>query len=111
MDEDNVETVRNWSQEKKTPNGMLNNLFQVQEFLGFCNYYQRFISKYSEIAQPLTGLTKKHEPLVRETEQQLAFETMIEDFTTAPIFRHFDVDREVIIETDASDDISAGVLA
>jgi len=35
MDQDKVETVWNWSREKKTENGWLNNLFQVQQFLGF----------------------------------------------------------------------------
>jgi hypothetical protein len=33
MDEDKVETVRNWTWEKKTENGSLNNLFEVQQFL------------------------------------------------------------------------------
>ena len=47
MDEDKVETIRNWSQENKTANRRLNNLFKVQQFLGFCNYYGQFISKYS----------------------------------------------------------------
>ena len=111
MDEDKVETVWNWSQERKTPNGRLSNLFEVQQFLGFCNYYQRFISKYSEKAEPLTRLTKKNEPFVWESEQQLAFEIMITAFTTAPALRHFDHEREVIIETDASDYVSAGVLS
>jgi len=111
MDEDKVETVRNWSKEKKTQNGRLNNLFEVQQFLGFCNYYRRLISKYSEKAEPLTRLTKKDEPFVWGSEQQLAFETMVSAFTTAPALRHFDHDREVIIETDASDYVSAGVLS
>jgi hypothetical protein len=35
MDEDKVETVRNWSREKMTLNVRLNNLFEVQEFRGF----------------------------------------------------------------------------
>jgi hypothetical protein len=35
MDEDKIETIRNWSREKKTENGRLNNLFEVQKFLGF----------------------------------------------------------------------------
>jgi hypothetical protein len=39
MDEDKVETLWNWSREKKTKNGWLNNLFEVQQFLRFCNYY------------------------------------------------------------------------
>jgi len=64
---------------------------------------------YSEKAEPLTRLTKKHEPFVRESEQQLAFKTMITAFTTAPALRHFDHEREIIIETDASDCVSAGV--
>jgi len=39
LDEDKVQTVRNWSREKRTENRRLNNLFEVQQFLGFCNYY------------------------------------------------------------------------
>jgi hypothetical protein len=50
MDEDMVETVQHWSRDKKTENGQLNRLFEVQQFLGFCNYYQQFIPKYSEKA-------------------------------------------------------------
>jgi len=111
MDEDKVETVRNWSREKMTKNGRLNNLFEVQHFLGFCNYYPRFISKYSEKAEPLTRLTKKDEPFVWEAEQQLAFEMMVSTFTTAPVLWHFDQDRELIIETDTSDYVLAGVLS
>jgi len=111
MDEDKIETVRNWSKEKKTDNGRLNNLFEVQQFLGFCNYYRRFISKYSEKAEPLTRLTKKDEPFVWVSEQQLTFEIMVKAFNTAPALRHFNHEREVIIETDASDYVSAGVLS
>jgi hypothetical protein len=39
MDKDNVETVRNCSREKKTENGWQNNIIEVQQFLGLCNYY------------------------------------------------------------------------
>jgi len=35
IDEDKIGTVRNWSREKKTKNGRLNNLFEVQQFHGF----------------------------------------------------------------------------
>ena len=31
----------------------------VRSFLGFANYYRRFIAKYAEIAAPLTYLMKK----------------------------------------------------
>ena len=59
MDENKVETLQNWGREKKTTNGRLNNLFEVQLFLGFCNYYRRFIPRCSEKAEPLTRPTKK----------------------------------------------------
>ena len=36
--EDMVETVRNWSREKRTKTGRLNSLFKVLQFLAFCNY-------------------------------------------------------------------------
>jgi hypothetical protein len=44
-------------------------------------------------------------------EQQKAIEAMIHAFETAPILRHFDHSREVGIETDSSDYVSAGVLS
>jgi len=111
MDEDTVKTVRNQSWERKTQNGRLNSLFEVQQFLGFCNHHWLFISKYSENAVLSTNLTLKDEPFVWEAEQQLAFEGMVTAFTMAPVLRHFDHEREVNIETDASDYVSAGVLS
>jgi hypothetical protein len=54
---------------------------------------------------------KKEEPLIGESEQQLAFETMINRFPTAPTIHHFDHEWEVIIDTDASDYVSSGVLS
>ena len=111
MDEDKFETVRNWSREKKTENGRLNNLFKVQQFLEFRKYYGRFISNSSEKAEPLARLTKKDERVLWEAEQELAFETMVIAFTTAPALWHFDHEMEVIIEIDTSDYVSAGELS
>jgi hypothetical protein len=84
MNEDTIQTVWNWSREKKTENGCLKNLFEVQQILGFCNYYQQFIPKYSEKAEPLTSHTQKDQPFVWESEQQLVFESMVTEFTLAP---------------------------
>jgi len=84
MDPDKVDTVRNWSQAKKTANGRLNNLFEVQQFLGFCNYYRRLIKGYSDVAEPLTRLTEKDVSFEWLEDQQMAFEGMVLKFTTAP---------------------------
>jgi hypothetical protein len=40
-------------------------------------------------------------------DQQKAFEEMVLTFTTAPTLGHFDHSKEVIIETDASEYVSA----
>jgi len=111
MDEDKVETVKNWSRENKTMNGRLKILFEVQQSLGFCNYHRRFIPKYSEKAEPLTKRNKNDEAFGSEAEQQLAFKTMLSAFTTAAVLRHFHHDREVIIEPETSDYQSAGVIS
>jgi hypothetical protein len=63
------------------------------------------------VAEPLTRLTKKVVPFEWLGDQWQAFEEMVLIFTTAPTLRHFDHTREVIIETDASDYTSAGVLS
>jgi hypothetical protein len=84
MNEDMVDTVWNSSWEKKTKNGCLNNHFEVQQFLGFCNDYWWFNPKYSENVELLTTLTKRDEPFIWESEQQLACETLITTFTCAP---------------------------
>jgi hypothetical protein len=63
------------------------------------------------VAEPLTRLPKKDVPCEWLEYQQRAFEVMVLKFTTAPILRHFNHSREVVIETDASDYVSAGVLS
>ena len=37
-------------------------LTDVQSFMGFCNFYRRFIKGFSRIMKPLTRLTKKNKP-------------------------------------------------
>jgi hypothetical protein len=46
---------------------------QVQAFLGFCNFYRRFIQGFSQIARSLFELTKKGAPFHWERSQESAF--------------------------------------
>jgi hypothetical protein len=50
-------------------------------------------------------------PFVWTDECSKSFEALKQAFTMAPILCHFDHDREVIVKTDASDYISAGILS
>src|SRR5271154_6869788 len=52
------------------------NLKQVQQFLGFCNFYRRFVEGFSKIAGPLHGLSKKDHAFEWKTEHQEAFDTL-----------------------------------
>jgi hypothetical protein len=87
------------------------NVKDVQSFLGFANFYRCFIRGYSAIVVPLTCLTRKNTTFVWDTTCTDSFAALKHAFTTAPILRHFDYDREAIVETDASDYISAGILS
>jgi hypothetical protein len=97
--------------ENKIQNGQLYNLFEVQQFLGFCRYYRPFIPQNSEKVEPLTQLTKPDEPFLWESKWQLALESMVTGLTTAPTLRHFNHEREVIIESDPSNYVSAGIVS
>jgi hypothetical protein len=97
------------SQANKTNNGHLNNLFDVQLLLGFCNYYQWFIPWYSEKPATWITVTRQTEPFVWRLEQQVAFNTMINAFATAQAICHFDHSSEVIIDTGMYEYVSAGV--
>jgi len=58
MDHDIEDTFRNWSREQKIANICLNNLFAVQQSLGFWNKYRSFIKGYLAVAEPLTPIGK-----------------------------------------------------
>jgi len=40
----------------------LENITQLRLFLGFCNYYRRFIAQWLKSIKPFIRLTKKEEP-------------------------------------------------
>lgn len=86
------------------------NLKQLMTFIQTCSWFRRFIPKFSEIARPLTCLTKKNATWMWETEQQLAFETLKDALTSAPILRQADEKLPFIIRTDASDYALGAVL-
>jgi hypothetical protein len=83
----------------------------VQRFLGFANFYRRFIKGYSKIRTSLTTLTCKDKPFSWNPTAQAAFDTLKMAFTSAPILIHPDPTKPFIVETDASDFALGAILS
>ena len=80
-------------------------------FLGFANFYCRFIYGYLEITVPLTWLTRKDVPWDFSDDCQKSFKKLKKAFTTAPVLTHWIPDTPIMVETDASDYALAAVLS
>ncbi|KIN99141.1 hypothetical protein M404DRAFT_30604 [Pisolithus tinctorius Marx 270] len=76
MSKEKVQTICDWPEPRKVKD--------IQSFLGFANFYCRFIFNYSDI---------------------------IAAFTTVPVLTHFIPGVPITIETDASDYAIAGILS
>jgi hypothetical protein len=83
----------------------------IQVFLGFANFYRKFINEYSHVVTPLTALLKKDVAFRWSPEAHKAFRTLKEAFTTAPILRHFDRTRPAILEADTSNEALGGAVS
>ena len=89
----------------------------MQVFLGFANFYRRFIANYSKIAVPLTAMLKgskngkKVGPYIMTNEVRKAFKRLKNAFSSAPVLQHFDPSKPIRIETDASGFAIVGILS
>jgi len=103
MSPDKIQTISDWPEPRKVKD--------IQSFLGFANFYRRFIFNYSDIVVPLTRLTRKDAPWNFSEDCRRSFNALKHAFTTAPILTHFIPDTPIIVETDASDYAVAGILS
>jgi hypothetical protein len=77
MSPSKVKTIQEWVAPQKVKD--------VQAFIGFANFYRRFISGFSKIVAPLTELTKKGVAFEWSSKCQQAFEELKRKFIEAPI--------------------------
>lgn len=77
------------------------NVKQVKSFLGLTGYYRKFVPKYSDIAKPLTNLTKVTEWSWSDECKQ-AYDTLVTHITSSPILAYPDFARTFYVTTDAS---------
>src|SRR6202789_1534052 len=83
---------------------------QVRAFLGFGNFYRRFIRKFSDVARPLNDLLKKDKVFDWTDKCQQSFDDLKRRFTEEPVLMMPDHSRPFQIEADASKYASGAVL-
>jgi hypothetical protein len=98
-----VDAVRNWPEPTDVKG--------IQRFLGFANFYRKFVQDYAKITKPLTDLIKKDTPFVWTEAQQGAFEELKRKFTMEPVLKHYDRTKVAYLETDASDFAISAILS
>ncbi|KAL0162334.1 hypothetical protein M9458_041730, partial [Cirrhinus mrigala] len=76
---------------------------ELQRFLGFANFYRRFIKGYSQITSALTSLLKGAKKTITWTPAaQAVFIQLKTAFCTAPILKHPDPNLPFVVEVDAA---------
>ena len=113
MEEDRISTVQSWP--------IPECIREIQIFIGFVNFYRRFIEGFSRRALGLTNMLKGTEKVSKKTqarkqenfltdEARNSFHELIRIFTTAPFLVHFDSTLRIRVETDASGFAISGII-
>ena len=82
----------------------------VESFLGFANFYRRFIKDFSHVAVPLNQLKGKEEWKWTEEEQN-AFEELKQKITMQPVLALPRREEKFRVEVDVSGHAIGGVLS
>ena len=82
----------------------------VRSFLGLASYYRKFIRGFSELAKPLTNLTKKGIDWHWESAEETAFLKLKTAMATAPVLQLPDFDKPFVLTTDASNAAVGAIL-
>src|SRR5258708_17879885 len=103
MDPIKVQGVTDWPQ--------LTKVKDVQSFIGFMNFYRRFIWNFSEIAHPLHTLTRKLKDWSWGAAEQQAFDALKSTVTSAPTLAFPSKSSPFRLECDASNFTIRAVLS
>ncbi|XP_026054842.1 uncharacterized protein LOC113040853 [Carassius auratus] len=95
MDVGKIEVISSWP--------VPNTIKELQRFLGFANFYHRFIQNYSTITNPITNLLrgKPKSPSWTPSATE-AFNNLKKAFTSAQLLIHPNPELLFVVEVDAS---------
>ncbi len=92
MDPTKLDGIRKWPIPKSVKD--------VQSFLGFGNFYCKFIQGFSDLARPLNKLLKKNVKFKWKEEHNIAFALLKKQFTKEPVLMMPDHSKPFQIECD-----------
>ena len=82
----------------------------VRSFLGLASYYHKFIRGFSQLAKPLTNLTKEKVGWRWDKKEEQSFLALKAVMATAPVLRLPDFKHQFVVTTDASDMAIGAIL-
>lgn len=94
IDKDRVKAIENLKEPKSVK--------ELQSMLGMYNYLREFVPNMSEITAPLRVLLKKDVAWHWNADQQLAFDKLKEAIAGSTVLKNFDLNKDVVIQTDSS---------
>jgi transposase InsO family protein len=105
MEPERIKTIMEWPVPRSVK--------EIMAFLGFANFYRRFIKNYSAIAAPLSDMTRKDivTKFPIEGEALQAFHRLQQAFVQEPLLRHFNPALPTRLQTDASGYAIAGIIS
>lgn len=74
----------------------------VHSFIGLCSFFRRFVPRFAQIACPLYKLLRKDATFNFDDNCMIAFETLKNILTSAPVLGIYDPNSETELHTDAS---------
>ena len=81
----------------------------MRSFLGFCNYYRKFIHRHAQIAKPLykpisgNKAKAKQAHIVWNEDCERAFQTLKDICSRTPVLAYADYSKPFCVHTDASE--------
>ena len=98
-----LKVLKNWPRSK--------NVKDIQRFIGFVNFYRRFIGGFAKIAKPLHKLTQKLNPWKWTHEEENSMQELIKKLCEKPLLGQPNPYYPFLLETDASNFAVGAVLS
>jgi hypothetical protein len=84
---------------------------EVRSFLGFTNFYRRFIRGFADLARPLNRLLQKDTPWTWDKEEFKAFESLKTAICSHPVLVFAEPDKPYLVEANSSGYATGAVLS